>query len=310
MGRLTLNILLSFAQFEREIISERVKDKMGAARKKGKYIGGKTILGYDADRANRKLVINEEEAKLVHKIFDLYLELKSFLKVAMVLNDKGYRTKRYVTKSGKVTGDTKFKNTNIQLMLQYVLYTGRVKYNGELYPGLHEAIIPEETFNKVQQIIASNRVRRDNPKNTRNTGLLNRILRCKACNNIMFHTYTSKKDNRKYRYYVCMNAQKRGYNNCPTRSVSAQVIENAVIDNLRTIAASSTDAQKELKEALIVDSPIWETLFPQEKHKALRLMLKEVNYSAIDGKIELTLNHGGIKFLYLLLHPEPQKKIK
>ena len=101
-----------------------------------------------------------------------------------------------------------------------------------------------------------------------------------------------------------MNAQKRGYSSCPTRSVNANVIEGAVIDNLRTIAANSTDAQKELKEALIVNSPIWETLFPQEKHRALKLMLKEVNYSATDDKIELTLNHNGIKFLYLLLHPE------
>ena len=101
-----------------------------------------------------------------------------------------------------------------------------------------------------------------------------------------------------------MNAQKRGYVNCPTRSVNAQVIEDAVIANLRTITADSTDAHKELKEALIVDSSIWETLFPQEKHRALKLMLKEVNYSATDGKIELTLNHNGIKFLYLLLHPE------
>ena len=115
----------------------------------------------------------------------------------MAFNDKGYRTKRYVTKSGKVMGGNKFKNTNIQLILQYVLYTGKVRYNCELYPGLHEAIIPEETFEKVQQIISNNRVERRNPTNTRNTGLLNNILRCKACNSIMFHTYTSKKGIRK-----------------------------------------------------------------------------------------------------------------
>jgi hypothetical protein len=123
----------------------------------------------------------------------------------------------------------------------------------------------------------------------------------------MFHTYTSKKNGRKYRYYVCLNAHKRGYSSCPTRSVNAQAIENSAIDNLRSIATDSTDAHKEIGEALIVNSPIWETLFPQEKHRALKLMLKEVNYSAIDGKIELTLNHNGIKFLYLLLHPELQK---
>ena len=309
MGRLTLNILLSFAQFEREIISERVKDKMGAARKKGKWLGGRTILGYDLDKANHKLMINEKGAKLVREIFDIYLKEKSLLSVAMILNEKGYRTKQYTSKSGKTCGGIKFKTTNIHLTLNNVLYIGKVKYNGELYPGMHEAIITDETFDKTQAILANNSVRRRNPKNMSNTGLLNHILRCKACNCVMSHTYT-KKGQRKYQYYVCVNAQKRGYINCPTRSVNAQVIEDAVTANLRTIAANSTDSQKELKEALIVDSPIWETLFPQEKHKALELMVTEVTYSATDGKLSLTLNHNGIKFLYLLLNPELQKNLK
>jgi Site-specific recombinases, DNA invertase Pin homologs len=310
MGRLTLNILLSFAQFEREIISERVKDKMGAARKKGKWLGGRPILGYELDKVNHKLVINEKDAKIVREVFDLYLKEKSFLSVVKILNEKGYLTKHYTSKSGKTYGDIKFKNTTIQLILKNVLYIGKVKYNGELYKGEHEAIISEEVFNKAQEIIANNRVRRDNPRNTSSTGILNHILRCKACNSTMFHTYSSKKGQRKYRYYICMNAQKRGYSNCPTRSVNANVIEDAVIDNLRTIAANSTDEHKELKEALIVDSPIWETLFPQEKHRALKLMLKEAAYSATDGKLDLTLNHNGIKFLYLLQHPELQRNLK
>ena len=308
MGRLTLNILLSFAQFEREIISERVKDKMGAARKKGKWLGGRPILGYELDKVNRKLLINAKDAKIVHEVFDLYLKEKSYLSVAKILNDKGYLTKQYTSKSGKTCGGIKFKNTNIQLILKNVLYIGKVKYNGELYKGEHETIISEDLFNKAQEIIANNRVRRDNSKNTRNTGILNDILRCKACDSVMFHTHSSKKGQRKYRYYICLNAQKRGYSSCPTRSVNAQVIEDAVITNLRAIAANSTD--KELKEALIVDSPIWETLFPQEKHRALKLMLKEAAYSATDGKIDLTLNHNGIKSLYLLQHPELQRHLK
>ena len=397
MGRLTLNILLSFAQFEREIISERVKDKMGAARKKGKWLGGPPILGYDIDRVNHKLIVNEKEAALVREIFDLYLKEKSLLKVAMILNEKGNITKQFTSKTEKTFGGKKFKNTNIQLMLKNVLYIGKVKYNDELYPGVHKAIVSEATFNNVQQILANNRVERDNPKNTPNTGLLNRILRCKACNSIMFHTYTSKKGSRKYRYYVCMSAQKRGYKSCPARSVNAQHIENAIvaslikiandselrrealndvnkhtqeeieahgkrtkilikdarelhdkIDNLketlRNPGANAKELERELKtlttkyeeydrlltearvkemslgqkritdheleQALIVNSPIWETLFPQEKHKVLKLILKEVEYSGTDGKIGLTLNHGGIKLLYLLLHPELQKDLK
>ncbi len=396
MGRLTLNILLSFAQFEREIISERTKDKMGAARKKGKWLGGMPILGYDLDKVNHKLVVNEKEAKLIREVFDLYLKEKSLLSVAMILNDKGYRTKQFTSAMGKVFGGTKFKNTNVQLILKNVIYTGKVKYNGELYPGAHEAIMTDDIFDKTQDILANNRVGRDNPKNTRNTGLLNNILRCKACDSIMFHTYTAKGRHR-YRYYVCMNAQKRGYKNCPTRSVNAQQIENAVVLSLIKIATDSelrrealNDVNKktreeieahekkrkalckdahdlhdridslkemlkspdgnkkeleqelktltakygeydrlltearvkemalgqnlitdhELEQALLVNSPIWETLFPQQKHSTLKLMLKQADYSAVDGKLGLTLNHGGLKFLYMLLHPELQKGSK
>ncbi|MFA5143254.1 MAG: recombinase family protein [Candidatus Omnitrophota bacterium] len=396
MGRLTLNILLSFAQFEREIISERVKDKMGAARKKGKWLGGRPILGYDLDKANHRIVVNEKDAQLVREIFDLYLKKRTLLSVAKILNEKGYLTKRHPTKSGD-HGGIRFKASNISHILNNVLYIGKVKYNGELYKGSHDAIVSDETFNKAQEIIAGNRVRRDYSKNTPNTGLLGSALHCKACNSLMFHTYSSKKDGRKYRYYVCLNAHKRGYSGCPTRSVNAQDIENAVVVSLIKIANESelrkealrdvneqiqkeiethnkemktlikdartlnekietvkeslknpdcnkrelelqlknltakhgdfdrlltearvkemTLGQKlitdhELSQALIMNSPIWETLFPQEKYKALKLMVKRIDYSAMDGKIALTLNHNGLKFLYLLLHPELQKDLK
>ena len=108
----------------------------------------------------------------------------------------------------------------------------------------------------------------------------------------MFHTYTKKK-HRGYRYYVCMNAQKRGYQNCPTRSVNAQSIEDAVIESLRT---SGKDDQA-LDNALIVNSPIWEALFPQEKHHALRLMLKSAYYDGKNEKLGLAFNPSGIALL-------------
>src|SRR5476649_1817613 len=97
MGRLTLNILLSFAQFEREIISERTRDKMSAAKKKGRWIGGRPPLGYDLDKVNHKLVVNQDEAKIVREIFDLYLEKRSLLSVAIALNEKNYKTKSYTS---------------------------------------------------------------------------------------------------------------------------------------------------------------------------------------------------------------------
>jgi len=292
MGRLTLNILLSFAQFEREIISERVKDKMGAARKKGKWLGGPPILGYDIDRLNHKLIKNETEAELVRKIFDIYLEKKSLLQTTMELNERGCRTKHFISASGKTYGDIKFKKTNIQQMLKNVLYIGKVHHDGALYPGLHEPIISDEIFQKVKELLQSNRVERSRRKNVRFRGLLNHILRCEACDSIMFHTYTTK-DNRRYRYYVCMNAQKRGYKDCPTRSVNAQSIEDTVIESLK----NARQDDQALHSALIVNSPIWEALFPQEKHHALRLMLKGAYYDGKNGKLRLDMNTNGIALL-------------
>ncbi|MDD5423415.1 MAG: recombinase family protein, partial [Candidatus Omnitrophica bacterium] len=352
---------------------------------------------YDLDRVNHRIVINEKDAQLVREIFDLYLQKKTLLSVAKILNEKGYLTKRHPTKSGD-HGGIRFKASNISHILNNVLYIGKVKYNGELYKGSHDAIVSDEVFNKAQEIIAGNRrVKRDCFGKSPNSGLLGSALHCKACNSLMFHTYTSKKEGRKYRYYVCLNAHKRGYSGCPTRSVNAQDIENAVVVSLIKIANDSelrrealkdvneqiqkeieahdketkaliknarglnekleavkeslknpncdkkeldlqlknltakhgeydqllTEARvkemalgqklitdHELSQALLMNSPIWETLFPQEKCKALKLMVKRIDYSAADGKIVLTLNHGGLKFLYLLLHPELQKELK
>ena len=104
IGRLTLNILLSFAQFEREIISERTRDKMSAARRKGKWIGGHPVLGYDIDPKGGRLVVNPEEAEQVRTIFGLYLELGSLLPVLQEADRRGLRTKRWTTEDGKVRG--------------------------------------------------------------------------------------------------------------------------------------------------------------------------------------------------------------
>jgi len=134
MGRLTLNILLSFAQFERELISERTKDKMAAARKKGKWVGGAPILGYDVDPTTKRLLINDQEATLVRQIFERYLTERSLLRVTKWLNAQGFTSKRYVTRKGRVLGGIPFRITHVQALLKNVLYTGQVAYGGQLYP--------------------------------------------------------------------------------------------------------------------------------------------------------------------------------
>src|SRR6056297_3640513 len=126
MGRLTLNILFSFAQFEREIISERTRDKMAAARRKGKYLGGRPILGYDLDRENKKLVVNESEAERVRQIFELYLESEGLIGTIEGMRVRGWRTKLWITKSGKsIGGGPIYKNT-LHTLLTNRMYLGKV----------------------------------------------------------------------------------------------------------------------------------------------------------------------------------------
>jgi len=156
MGRLTLNILLSFAQFEREIISERTRDKMGAARKKGKWIGGCVPLGYNLDKEKHKLFINPEEANIVRELFDLYLKEHSLLEVAKIANSKGYKTKVRKLADGKQGGGVKFSSTSIEKILKNAYYTGNIKYQNVLYPGEHERILSDEIFMKVQDAMHTN----------------------------------------------------------------------------------------------------------------------------------------------------------
>ena len=135
MGRLTLNILLSFAQFEREIISERTRDKMAATRRKGKWSGGHPVLGYDV--VDRKLVINAAEAACVRQIFQLYLEHQSLISTIQELNRRGWKTKRWTIKKGGESGGRPFDKGNLHGLLTNVLYIGQVRYKDEVHPGEH-----------------------------------------------------------------------------------------------------------------------------------------------------------------------------
>ena len=292
MGRLTLNILLSFAQFERELISERVRDKMSAARRKGRFLGGLPMLGYDIDTTNHRLVINPKEAALVREIFELYIRERSLLAVTKSLNDRAIMTKAHISQAGNTTGGILFKKTIIQKILRSLIYTGKIRYKAEVYVGLHERIISDEVFNAAGQVLDENRRNYTGRPRAKSEGLLNRLLKCKACTTTMYHTY-SQKGIYRYRYYVCSNAQKRGYSACPTRSISAPVIEEAVLEALRAI----TPSPPSLECLKLIADPVWESLFPKEKRRILHLILKEVDYDAKTGAFGLTLNDGGLKLL-------------
>ena len=232
MGRLTLNVLLSFAQFERDMISERTRDKMRAARRKGRWVGGKPILGYNV--VNSKLVIEALESLRVQQIFDLYLDMKSTLQVARVLNERGWRTKEWTTKKGRTLGGGEFNKNKVTAVLTNATYIGMIEYEGQLYPGIQEAIIKRDVFDRAQEILKQNSRMKRSLNRCKHNALLQGLLRCAACNCGMSHSYT-KKGSTLYRYYVCHKAQKQGWASCPSPSLPADQIENFVIEQIRCV---------------------------------------------------------------------------
>lgn len=235
LGRLTLNILLSFAQFEREMISERTRDKMGAARRKGKWVGGNPVLGYDVAAQGGALVVNPAEAQRVRAIFALYLEHGALIPVVEDLDRRGWRMKSWTTREGREAGGKPIAKNSLYNMLTNIIYTGKVSYGGQVYEGEHDRIVDDETWNRVRGALSRNGRRGGRNIGNKHGALLKGLVRCASCDAGMVHSYVSKK-NRFYRYYVCVKAHQRGWAQCETRSVSAPALENAVVEQLRGIA--------------------------------------------------------------------------
>ncbi len=239
MGRLTLNILLSFAQFEREIISERTRDKIAAARRKGKWSGGYPVLGYDVVPDGGRITVNEDEAVRVRAIFELYLEHESLIETVKVLDARGWTGKRWTTRKGRERGGKPFNKASLFRLLTNVIYIGKITLGKETFDGEHTASVDAEVFRRVRALLRRNG--RSGGKQVRNRfgALLKGLLRCVPCGTAMCHSHT-KKGNKRYRYYVCLNAQKRGWHTCPSKSIPAPEIERFVVDQLRTIGEDRT----------------------------------------------------------------------
>jgi site-specific DNA recombinase len=198
MGRLTLNILLSFAQFEREVTGERIRDKIAASKKKGMWMGGLPSLGYDVK--DRKLIVNTTEAETVRHIFRRYTELKSVRELKEDLDSADIVSKVRTASDGSRYGGQPLSRGALYLMLQNRIYRGEIVHKGKSYPGEHEAIIDETLWNNVQGILSENRVDRANGGAGREGSLLTGIL-FDARGGRMSPTHANKKGTR-YRYYI------------------------------------------------------------------------------------------------------------
>jgi site-specific DNA recombinase len=198
MGRLTLNVLLSFAQFEREVTSERIRDKIAASKQKGMWMGGGVPLGYDA--VNRKLRINAEEAKTVRLLFDLYLKLGSVRQLQEECQRVGLRTKLRTMLDGRRSGGTAFSRGHLYRLLSNPIYTGRIPHRGRSYEGEHAAIIDAETWDKVQAQLAMNAGRKRGRVNSKHPSLLAGLLF--TAEGVPFTPSHAVNHGRRYRYYV------------------------------------------------------------------------------------------------------------
>jgi site-specific DNA recombinase len=246
MGRLVLNVLLSFAQFEREMISERTRDKIAAARRKGKWSGGMPILGYGVE--NTKLIVDPLEAPMVRQIFEMYLERESLLAVVQELNARGWRTKQWKTKKGDVRGGRVFDKNSLHMLLNNVVYIGKVRYKDEVHKGEHEAIVDSGNFEKAQAILRRNARSGGRAVRNKHGALLRGILHCVPCGCGMSHA-TTDKGPRQDRYYVCNHAQKRGWQTCPSPSIPAGEIERFVVDQIKAIGRDPQIIKETLAQA-------------------------------------------------------------
>ena len=252
MGRCMMNVMSAFAQLEREVISERTRDKIQAARRKGLWTGGRPILGYDA--AAKKLVVNEEEAEQVRGIFALYLESGSLLSVVAELKRRGWKSKTWVTQGGQHVAARALGKTAVHATLTNVLYAGRIRAGNEIVDGQHDAIIDQETWDAVQRQLAANGTGKGGPvphQPGKTGALLQGLVRCARCDTAMA-PHSTKRGRRKYRYYVCSTRQKHGATACPGSRIAVGKLEAAVIGQIRVIGrdpavieAAASAAQRE-----------------------------------------------------------------
>ena len=259
MGRLVLNVLLSFAQFERELIAERTRDKMAAARRKGKWSGGLPVLGYDVEARTKKLVVNEAEAARVRAIYALYLEHRGLLPVVEELARRGWCNKQSLTRQGRVRGGQPFTKGSLYQLLTNVTYIGQVRYQNEVHPGEQPAIVDPETWQEVQALLAHNGQARAVVLRSRSRALLQGLLRCRPCACAMTPAHVTR-GNKRYRYYTCSAAQKKGWHTCPSKSVPALALERFVLDQIAPHARHVA----------------WPTLAPFEQAERLRQIVTRI----------------------------------
>lgn len=282
MGRLTLNILLSFAQFEREVTGERIRDKIAASKKKGMWMGGKVPLGYLKE--DKKLVVHNEDAQKVKMLFDKYLELKSVPKLMHYLKENKIKTKT----------DKYFSKGQLYHLLANKIYIGKITHKDKVYDGEHDAIICDETFEKVQKLLYENKVDKTCGVKSSSNSLLASLI-YDDLGNKMTPSH-SNNHGRRYRYYISRALK----NNEETGSVSkipAGEVEKFVIETTKEFLQDKEQIQKIVSEYKISKQNkliyIAQDIQDYSEPKLIRAIIHKIMVSK--NLIEITYNETSIK---------------
>jgi site-specific DNA recombinase len=299
MGRLMLNVLLSFAQFEREVTGERIRDKIAASKRKGLWMGGVPPLGYDV--ANRLLLVNETEAALVRRIFGEMLSIGSPTRIAQGLASEGITTKAWTTQDGQVRSGTQMDRKYLYKLLRNRIYLGELSHKGSWFPGAHAPIIDHGLWGQVHEVLArDSHVRSVDTQTRESTDALLRGLLFGPSGDPMYPTYASK-NKRKYRYYVSKAEMRFGAAGKTHERIPAAEVEAATVNQVKTVLSSpeaitAVCKSLELQGVQINEDEIvmglhqlgeaWEQLYPVERVRIVKLMIERVDLVAGGLKVK------------------------
>ena len=309
MGRLMLNILLSFAQFEREVTGERIRDKIAASKKKGLWMGGIPPLGYDVKE--RRLVINEREARTVRHIFRSFVQLGSATLLVKELRLDGVTSKSWVTQSGRVREGKPIDKSLIYKMLNNRIYLGEIKHKEQWYKGEHPPIIDKPLWDQAQAILETNWRKRANAIRGKVPFLLKGLV-FGSDGRAMSPYHTKNRYGRRYRYYQPQRDAKEHAGASGLPRLPAADLESAVMEQIRAILRAPQMVEEAARRAVRLDptldeaqvtvamtrmDEIWEQLFPDEQARIVKLLVEKVIVSPND--IEVRLRPNGIERLAL-----------
>ena len=300
MGRLTLNILLSFAQFEREVTGERIRDKIAASKKKGMWMGGMPPLGYDVQ--DRRLVVNAKEAETVRHIFRRYLELKSVRLLKSDLDAHGIVSKARKASDSSAYGSKPLARGALYLMLQNRVYRGETVHKDKSYPGEHDAIVDERLWNEVQAILHTNRIERADGSSDNRRSMLAGLL-SDAHGERMSPSHASKRGTR-YRYYVSRSLidgtakTSVGGQRIPavalealiTRSIREWLADSSKIHQFIGSEVPGAVGQKRLIDRAVKFAAAWKDLSAADVHAFIRAVTVRIQVHA--ERIEVALDRG------------------